>query len=164
MLPIISFVGKHNSGKTTFLCGVIKELSMLGVRTAVIKHASSDLSISPLNDSEKLFNAGARNVYASSPEVSIKYQRYEQEKNLEEICSEVSDGVDLIITEGYKKEPYYKIEVMRKDITSRSMYLDNTIAMVSDFELETDLALFTFRQTREMAEFIISFLALDNKD
>jgi molybdopterin-guanine dinucleotide biosynthesis protein B len=39
MIPIVSFVGNSNTGKTTLIEKVIPELKKLGYRVAVVKHA-----------------------------------------------------------------------------------------------------------------------------
>lgn len=155
MKPVISFVGKHNAGKTTFLSAVVRELTDLGVCVAVIKHSSSNLTISADTDSDKLFNAGAGQVGVISPDASIIYRRYKNEPQLSTVIENLSEEADLIITEGYKKEPFPKIEVMRQAISQESFKLNNTIAMVADFDIDTDIEKFSFQQTSEAAQFII---------
>ena len=44
-IPIVSFVGKSNSGKTTLLEKVIRELKSKGYRVATIKHSHNELDI-----------------------------------------------------------------------------------------------------------------------
>lgn len=163
MVPVISFVGRHNSGKTTFLSTVINELAKDGIKVAVVKHASTHLDIPLENDSEKLFNAGAALVYASSPDISIQYKR-EMEKSLEEIYTNISDDIDILITEGYKHEPHYKIEVMRKEISDISMDLENTLALVTDFSVATKIPVFNFDQGFDMAKFIKEKLNIDSSN
>ena len=41
--PIVSIVGRSDSGKTTLLEGLITELKQRGYRVAVIKHSADDL-------------------------------------------------------------------------------------------------------------------------
>ncbi|HEX3011153.1 MAG TPA: molybdopterin-guanine dinucleotide biosynthesis protein B, partial [Syntrophomonadaceae bacterium] len=137
MVPIVSFVGRHNSGKTTVLAGVVNHLKQEGIKTAVIKHASHSLFIQPVTDSDKLFDAGAEAVYVTSPDTAIHYSRHDNEKNLYDIYEEVSAGMDLVITEGFKKEKSTgKIEVIRREIDSQPLPLDNLIARVCDFNVD----------------------------
>ena len=79
ILPTISFVGRHNSGKTTILTRVINRLTAAGYKVALIKHTHHDLDIGGNKDSELMLKAGAEFVLASSPQLSIQYQRYKQE-------------------------------------------------------------------------------------
>lgn len=155
MPPIISFVGKHNSGKSTLLAKVVNILTGQGIKLAVIKHASHDVSIQPAGDSEKLFLAGADVVYVASPEISIKYER-RPELSLNSIYEQVSEGMDLVITEGFKREPAMKIEVMRHAISTRPLEVDNVIARVTDFHIDGDIPAFTFDQAEQIAQFIIA--------
>jgi len=165
LTPVISFVGKHNSGKTTLLTRVIEVLVKKNIKTAVIKHAASELDINSANDSDRLFNAGASRVYASSPGKTLEYSRSSAEMDLKDICNRVSNGVDLVLTEGFKKEPYPKIEVLRSAISKKTMDLNNVVARVADFNLgENDSKqVFQFNQHDEIAEFIIDLFNLNDK-
>jgi molybdopterin-guanine dinucleotide biosynthesis protein B len=156
MIPVISLVGKHNAGKTTIIIAIVKALSRRGIKTAVIKHASRNLTVEPSEDSEMIFLAGAGIVYAVSPEVSIKYM-HQSEPNLVDICEQISPEVDLIITEGYKAEPADKIEVMRREISMQPLSVNNTIARISDFEINDQIPRFAFDQPEEIAEFIMRY-------
>jgi molybdopterin-guanine dinucleotide biosynthesis protein B len=164
MVPIVSFVGRHNSGKTTILSGVIEYLGREGINTAVIKHASHSLSIQPVTDSDRLFDAGARTVYVTSPDTSIHYSRHDNEKNLYDIYEEVFNGVDLVITEGYKKELTKKIEVIRSEISSEPLQLENLIARVCDFHVDHEVPEFAFDQYKEIADFLIETFQLGHSN
>ena len=60
MPPIISIVGKSNSGKTTFLEKVVRELKRRGYRVAVVKHSTHDIKIDqPGKDTWRLAQAGS---------------------------------------------------------------------------------------------------------
>lgn len=160
MIPVISFVGRHNSGKTTVLSGVVNYLSSAGLKVALIKHVHHSLDIEPIKDAEKLFLSGAAFVLASSPGVSLQYCRQEQELSLAEIMTEVPESIDLIIVEGFKTEALAKIEVLRYDIDPVPMLLPETIAVVNDFGMESDLQQFNHNQIREIAKYILHILAI----
>jgi len=119
----------------------------------VIKHASHYVSIEPAGDSEKLFLAGADVVYVASPEISIKYE-HRPELSLNSIYEQVAEGMDLIITEGFKRESAMKIEVMRREISTRPLEVENVIARVTDFPIDGDIP--TFDQAEQIAQFIIA--------
>lgn len=157
MLPVISFIGRHNSGKTTVLTEVIKYLTQSGYKVAVIKHAHHRLDIS-YKDSELLFHAGADYVCASSPELVFKYQRQETQANIHDLLSQVPAGFDLVIVEGYKNEALPKIEVIRGDIDPEPMFLPQTIALVSDFPLPAGINVFSPQAIEEIARFILASL------
>lgn len=77
MVPVIAFVGRHNSGKTTLLCRIIGRLQERRIECAVIKH-SHHLLTPDSYDSGKLYAAGAKQVYLSTPQETLIYLREEQ--------------------------------------------------------------------------------------
>jgi|ADurb_Cas_03_Slu_FD_contig_31_2517338_length_571_multi_2_in_0_out_0_1 molybdopterin-guanine dinucleotide biosynthesis protein B len=156
IVKIISFIGRHNSGKTTLLRRVIEKLRQTGFKVAVIKHTSHVLDTDGEHDSDLLFSAGAEMVCAVSPALSIHYLRHEREPDLQEILTQIPLTVDLIITEGYKKEAYPKIEVLRQVTGIEFIDAENIIARVSDFTIDDDLPCFNFEEIEELCRFIIS--------
>ncbi len=161
MIPVISFIGRHNSGKTTVLSGVIKYLADDGYRVAVIKHAHRHLNIDVHKDSEMFLQAGAEYVCASSPELILKYQHREDEADIYSLLSEVPEGFDLVIVEGYKNEALPKIEVLRGAIDSEPMLLPQTLALVSDFPLQAEVSVFSSQAVEDIARFILASLNIE---
>ncbi|MGS0764194.1 molybdopterin-guanine dinucleotide biosynthesis protein B [Syntrophomonas curvata] len=159
MAPIISFVGKHNSGKTTLLAAIVSILERQGIKTAVVKHASSGLDLTGERDSDRLFQAGASLVCAVSPGLSLLYRR-ENNVKLETVYRQISKDVDLVISEGFKTEAFPKIEVLRKEISTSILNIDNVVARVADFPLEGPTPCFAFSQQKEIANFILGYFGL----
>ena len=63
MRPIISIVGKSESGKTTLLESLIIELKQRGYKVAIIKHAGEDFELDKQSkDSWRLSQAGSEVV------------------------------------------------------------------------------------------------------
>lgn len=158
MKPVISFVGYHNSGKTTLIVKVVQELKSKGLKLAVVKHSSHGFDLATSKDTEKLFEGGADIVYAASPLNSIIYRRNENEPEADQIIAEIQGQVDLVITEGYKRESYPKIEVMRQEIGPEPMGARNVIARVADFTIEGSLPLFGFEDSALIADFIMDYI------
>ncbi|MGI6684066.1 MAG: molybdopterin-guanine dinucleotide biosynthesis protein B [Bacillota bacterium] len=136
-IPVLSFVGKSNSGKTTLLEKVIRELKKRGLRIAVIKHHTHEFEIDhPGKDTWRHGQAGADIVAISSPSKVAFIERRETELTLDEVISRISH-VDIIITEGYKKENKPKIEVFRsaahRELLSQP---EELIAIASDIKWE----------------------------
>lgn len=133
-LPVVSFVGKKKSGKTTVLVGVIRELARRGRRVAVLKHDTHGFDVDiPGTDSYKLREAGAVVTGISSPDKYVWVNRTTEEPSLEELIGHITQPVDLVITEGFKKKDAPKIEVSRRE---RSTALicpeDELVGIVSD--------------------------------
>ena len=67
-VPIVSFVGRSNSGKTTLIERLIPELVVAGYRIATIKHAGHGFDLDTEGkDSWRHKRAGASTVIARSP-------------------------------------------------------------------------------------------------
>jgi molybdopterin-guanine dinucleotide biosynthesis protein len=133
-LPIVSFIGKKKSGKTTVVLGVIQELRSRGYRLAVLKHDTHGFEIDiPGTDSYRFREMGAEVVGISSPDQYVWLNTTQEEPSLAELARQIREPVDLIITEGFKKQDAPKIEVSRR---ARSTELvstpDELIGITSD--------------------------------
>ncbi len=117
MIPIISVVGKSNVGKTTLLEKLLPELKKRGYRVATIKHDVHGFSIDqPGKDTWKHARAGADIVVISSFEKMATIEKVDRERTLDEIGAKL-ENVDIIITEGYKRQDKPKIEVHRAEVS-----------------------------------------------
>ena len=114
MIPIISVVGWHNAGKTTFLERLIAELKRRGLRVATVKHTQSDFEIDHVGtDTWRFAQAGSDVVAISGKHRAALVERRTRELSLSEIVSRLPSDIDLVITEGYKGLATPKIEVVR---------------------------------------------------
>jgi len=132
-IPIISVVGKSNVGKTTLLEKLIPELKRRGYRIATIKHDAHAFQIDqPGKDTYRHAAAGADVVAISSPARFAIIQKLERELTLDEVAARIT-GVDLILTEGYKRETKPKIEVSRRAVSSELLCTqEELLAVVTD--------------------------------
>ncbi|HRY12397.1 MAG TPA: molybdopterin-guanine dinucleotide biosynthesis protein B [Syntrophomonadaceae bacterium] len=160
MKAAISFVGRHNAGKTTLLTQLITYLKQQGLKIAFIKHTHHDHIALPGKDSELALQAGADVAAVISPLLSIRYQRYETEPSLEQILESVPADIDLIIVEGFKKEDLPKVEVLRQAIDPVPMLLPRTVALAADFSLECGLPVIAIDDVEALAQFVCHFCQL----
>ena len=157
MIPVISVVGRSNVGKTTFLEKVVKELKSRGYRVAVVKHDSHSFDIDhPGKDSWRLTQAGADVVAISSADKMAMVKRPARELTLDQLTGIVMDGVDIIITEGYKGADKPKIEVFRSDISDRILSQEqDSLALVTDKHFDLDVPQFTADDANGIVDLII---------
>ncbi len=115
---ILSIIGKSGSGKTTLLKKLIPELVKRGYKVGTIKHTHHhDFEIDkPGKDSWEHQNAGATSVAISSTNKFAFIKKLDEELTVKDIVSNCFSDVDLVLAEGFKKEDFPKIEVLRKDI------------------------------------------------
>ena len=112
MIPIVSFVGNSNSGKTMLLEKVIRELKSRSCRVAVIKHSHHDFQMDrPGKDSWRFTQAGSDAVVLSSPHKIAMVQQVDEELSVSHIAAWFVDKMDIVLTEGYKKGGAVKILV-----------------------------------------------------
>jgi molybdopterin-guanine dinucleotide biosynthesis protein len=157
-LPIVSFVGKKKSGKTTVVLGVIEELRSRGYRVAAIKHDTHGFEIDvPGTDSYRFREMGAEVVGISSPDTYVWLNSVEQDRPLGELARQIREPVDLIITEGFKRQDAPKIEVSRRARSSELVSpSDELIGIASDQSFPDyrvpQLALDDFRGLADLIE------------
>lgn len=133
-LPVVSFIGKKKSGKTTVVLGVIKELRSRGYRVAALKHDTHGFEIDvPGTDSYRFREAGAEVVGISSPDKYVWLNHVTEERPLLDLVRQIDEPVDIVITEGFKKQDAPKIEVSRRARSSELVSTaDELIGIASD--------------------------------
>lgn len=135
MIPIVSVVGKSDTGKTTLLEKIVKTLTSRGYRIATIKHDAHSFEIDHEGkDSWRHKQAGAAMTIISSPAKLALVADTDHDYSLAELRQTFVRGVDLILTEGYKREEHPKIEVYRSDHYPEMLckHDDNLVAIAGD--------------------------------
>ena len=113
--PAISFVGRHNSGKTTLIVKVISELVSRGSNIGSIKHhGHPDFDIDyPGKDSYRHREAGSCDVVVISPTRMARITEIHDEPSCDEVVASMPNH-DLVIVEGYRQSGLPVIEVLRQ--------------------------------------------------
>jgi len=161
MIPkAVSFVAKSGSGKTTLLEKVIAELKCRGYRIGVVKHDAHRFEIDhPGKDSYRLTAAGADTMLVSSPEKLAIVKRHPAEPPLAELLATYFCDVDIVLTEGFKKNSFPKIEIHRRErsptlICRGEEYDPTLLAVASDEPLELDVPLLDLNNPVQVADFV----------
>lgn len=135
MIPIVSIVGKSDVGKTTLLEKIVPILVARGYRIATVKHDAHSFEIDHEGkDSWRHKHSGAAMSVISSPERIAVVADADHDHTLEELREKFVRDVDLVLSEGYKREMQPKIEVFR---SGRSTHMlcdkdDNLVAIAGD--------------------------------
>ncbi|MBI5594289.1 MAG: molybdopterin-guanine dinucleotide biosynthesis protein B [Deltaproteobacteria bacterium] len=147
---IISVVAKSGTGKTTLLEKLISELKRRSYRVGVLKHDAHRFEIDHEGkDSWRLTQAGADTMVISSKSklAVVKRNKQPDEPSIDLLVEKYFDDVDILLTEGFKKNSFPKIEVHRKErsntLLCRGEVDDETlIAIASDEKLIADVPVF----------------------
>ncbi|MCF4166228.1 molybdopterin-guanine dinucleotide biosynthesis protein B [Zavarzinia compransoris] len=118
MTKLIGFAGWSGSGKTTLVTRLIPALIESGRRVSTVKHAHHDFDVDqPGKDSHDHRMAGAHEVLvASSRRFALMHEyRGEPELTLDALIAKLAP-VDVVIVEGFKRDPIPKIEVHRPEV------------------------------------------------
>jgi molybdopterin-guanine dinucleotide biosynthesis protein MobB len=164
-LPIVSIVGKSQSGKTVLMEQLIAEFKKRGYKVAALKHSRGGMEIDqPGKDSWKFAQAGSDAVCVSSPDKLAFIKNLNHDLNIEEIMSIVGPEFDLILAEGFRKSKIPKIEVHRKELGDDLLCSPEELsAIVTDTPLDTDVIQLPWGDTVAVADFIEKNFVLNSQ-
>lgn len=166
MIPVVSIIGHHNSGKTGLISNVLPVLAARGLRVGTAKHAPHlDRTDMPGSDSARHLEAGAARVLLWGSQASALFSPHDGSSLAEGVSKWLFD-CDIILIEGGKASPYPKIEVFRRgsDPTREPLAGQIEVAAVVTNEriaLPDDLQVFSPRDVVEIAD-LIERLAFDS--
>lgn len=163
---IFGIAGWKNSGKTGLAVRLVTELVARGYLVSTIKHAHNDFDIDKVGaDSYRHREAGAHEVViVSGTRYAIMHElRGAPEPSFEEILGRIGP-CDLVLIEGYKREPVPKIEARREASANREPLAPSDPyirAIAADHRVEdTDLPVFDLDDTIAIADFIAAVTEL----
>ena len=135
-MRVIGLAGWSGSGKTTLLTKAIPRLTARGLRVSTLKHAHHTFEVDqPGKDSYAHRAAGATEVLvgAASRWALVHELRDEPEPDLTALLRRLSP-VDLVVIEGYKREPHPKLEVYRAAVGKPLLHPDDPhiVAVAAD--------------------------------
>jgi molybdopterin-guanine dinucleotide biosynthesis protein B len=129
-----------------------------GLRIAVIKHAAHGFDIDrPGKDTYNIRRTGIEQTLIVGGADLALVERWRDEPSLQEVVRHyVRDGIDLVVTEGYKRERHPKIEVARKEISTELVSSDGElIAVVCDFVPRTSAPVFGTDDAGAVADVVV---------
>ena len=142
-MKVIGLAGWSGAGKTTLLARIIPHFLNEGLRVSVIKHAHHSFDVDvPGKDSWVHRQSGAAEVLVSSGQrwALMHELRGAGEPRLPELLAKLAP-VDLVVIEGFKREPHRKIEVYRAANAKPLLFPDDpgVVGIATDTAIETTL-------------------------
>ena len=154
-MKVIGLAGWSGAGKTTLLARLIPLFLRRGLRVSVIKHAHHNFDVDvPGKDSWVHRQSGATEVLVSSTRrwALMHELRGAEEPRLPELLAKMSK-VDLVIVEGFKREPHRKIEVHRAANQKPLLFPEDPgiVGIATDTAVETALPVAHLDDTETVA-------------
>ncbi|MBM9520452.1 molybdopterin-guanine dinucleotide biosynthesis protein MobB [Desulforhopalus vacuolatus] len=111
---IVTFIGWHDSGKTTLASRVVVEMLRRGRRVAVVKSTKErGITFDSADTDSGIFRATGAPVLLAAPE-EIFLQQPMAKLTLRQLASRYFNDMELVVGEGFKEErDVVKIEVCR---------------------------------------------------
>jgi molybdopterin-guanine dinucleotide biosynthesis protein B len=155
---VIGVTGWKNAGKTTLVERLVAELVRRGLKVNTIKHAHHSVDVDqPGRDSWRHRQAGATEVAVVSAH-RYAIMREQEEPTLAEVLARLAPA-DVVVIEGYKREPHPKIEVRAGGEPMAPK--DATIVAIASDDAPSDTSLPWFRRDdiAGIADFIAAALS-----
>ena len=164
-MRVYGVTGWKNSGKTTLVEALVRDITGRGLRVSTVKHAHHAFDLDqPGKDSYRHRHAGAGQVLIASRArwALMTELRDDAEPSLADLLARL-DPVDLVLVEGYKRDRHPKIEA-RRAATAQNLIAedDATIeAVASDAPLDgLAVPVFDLDDVRGIADFILRRVGL----
>ena len=157
-MKLFGITGWKNSGKTGLVERLVAYFTNDGLRVSTIKHAHHAFDVdTPGRDSHRHRTAGAHEVLVSSRHrlALMRELRGAPEPTLPELVEHLGPA-DLVLIEGFKREPHAKIECHRVATGQPLIALqDPTIcAIASDSSPDAPVPVLDLDDTAAIAAFI----------
>ncbi|MFU8796459.1 MAG: molybdopterin-guanine dinucleotide biosynthesis protein B [Dehalococcoidia bacterium] len=155
-VPIVSIVGKSQSGKTLLMERLIVEFKGRGYRVAALKHSRGGMEVDyPGKDSWRFTRAGSDAVLVISPGKLAFIKSVEHEPGIEEIMRIIGPDFDIVLAEGFKKSKLPKIEVLREDFGDELVCSREELsAIITDRPLDIGVPILAPGDTQGITDFI----------
>jgi len=162
-VKVFGFAGYSGSGKTTLIENIIPVLVSQGIRVSLIKHAHHAFDVDrPGKDSYRHRQAGASEVMLTSAKRWILMHEImdQPEPELPEQLRRMS-ACDIVLIEGFKKQPIPKLEIHRKAHGVPFLFSNDPhiVGIATDEQLDTKLPQFGLDEYAALSAFVLDMAA-----
>ena len=160
-MKVLGIAGYSGSGKTTLIEKLVPVLVREGLHVSLVKHAHHDFDVDhPGKDSWRHRQAGCAQVLVTSARrwALMHELRDEPEPGLAEQLRHLAP-CDLVLVEGYKRDPIPRLEVHRKAGGQPLLFPGDprVIAIATDEPLETRLPQLPLDDVERIGRFVVDF-------
>jgi molybdopterin-guanine dinucleotide biosynthesis protein B len=160
-MKVLGFAGWSGSGKTVLIERIIPVLTGRGLEISLIKRAHHEFDVDvPGKDSYRHRRAGCREVLVSS---GVRWAHMHElrgapEQTLQQLVDRISP-CDLLLVEGFKREPIPKIEVFRRENAKEALHPHDPhiIAIAADCRFDATLPQFDLNDVAGIADFMCTY-------
>ena len=159
---VLIVAGRKNSGKTTLVERLIPELKRRRISVGAVKHDFHGTFTwdEPGKDTDRFWKSGVDAVSIIGPgKYAVKY-RADGEEPLGGVIGRFFRGFDVVLAEGFRRDPYPKIEVVRSEVSPEPIFPEGVIAMVTDADLEWSGRIIPLNRVDLLADFILEYFSL----
>ena len=161
---VFGLTGLSGSGKTTLIAQLVQWFVERGLKVSTLKHTHHSFDLdTPGKDSWRMREAGAQEVFLVSNRRLVLLQEFRdrEEPTVEELVARL-EPCDLVLVEGYKRDPLPKIEVHRPSLENPPVWPTNpsVVAVATDGAIETPLPVLDLNDVAAIAAFIARYLDL----
>jgi molybdopterin-guanine dinucleotide biosynthesis protein MobB len=157
-VPVVSIVGRGDSGRTTVLEGLIAELTQRGWRVGTAKNHAHETDIDvPGKDTWRHERAGAVLTMVSAPNRYGVIRRVDRARTLAELSAEAAGAIDILLTEGFRGSSPALIEVVRQARSAEPLCApEELVALVTDVDalLVWPVPVFALDAASSLADFV----------
>jgi molybdopterin-guanine dinucleotide biosynthesis protein B len=159
---VVAVVGLSDSGKTTLVADLVREMRGRGLRVGTIKHHPDDIETDlPGKDTWKHRQAGAAGTILSTPASISMVRSADHDHSPTELARYLAD-MDIVLAEGYKNADVPKVEVHRDGPGRSPLCLDDPrlLALVTEAEVPAAVPRFHPGDAPGLARFLVRLLGL----
>ena len=163
-MKVFGFAAYSGNGKTTLMEALLPLLVARGLKVSVVKHAHHAFDVDqPGKDSYRHRQAGASEILVSSGmRWALMHElRTEPEPGLQTLLERLTP-CDLVLVEGFKREPIPKIEIHRRAAASPLLYPHDPhiVALATDAGICAGLPTFGLDDHAGISAFLLRHLGL----